>query len=131
MLGSPPRRWRALALAVMLAAGCASAGGPPSERSSPDVLLAAEMADWSGDDLLSVIQRLRPRWISAPLTVSITGPVPRSVIIDDVRQRGSVEALRSVRAANVAEVRFENARDATTRYGANMMSGAIVVRTRR
>jgi hypothetical protein len=131
MLGSPLRRSRALALGLLLAGGCASAGGPPSERSSPDVLLASEMTDWGADDLLSVILRLRPRWINAPLAVSIMGPVPRSVVVDDVRQRGSVEALRSVRAANVAEVRFENARDATTRYGANMMSGAIVVRTKR
>jgi hypothetical protein len=131
MLGSPPRRSRALALCLLLAAGCASTGGPRSERSSPDVLLASEMTDWSGDDLLSVIRRLRPRWINAPLAVSITGPVPRSVVVDDVRQRGGLEALRAVRAAIVAEVRFENARDATTRYGANMMSGAIVVRTKR
>jgi hypothetical protein len=42
-----------------------------------------------------------------------------------------VEILRSIRAGDVEEARFLNARDATTRYGTDMTAGAIEVVTRR
>jgi len=95
------------------------------------VLIAEDLEPWAAEDLLTVIQRLRPRWLTSPLAVGMSGPAPRSVVVDDVRQPGSLELLRGYVAGHVAEARFMNARDATTRYGINMMSGAIVVRLKR
>lgn len=123
--------WVAGALAVVaLAAGCAS-GGSPSARGAADVLTAEEMEPWGAQDLLAVIQRLRPRWMMARKGVNFTERLPVAVVVDGLRQEGSVDGLRRYRAGDVAEARFLSARDATTLYGVGMMSGAIVVKLKR
>lgn len=110
--------------------GCASAGSS-SAHGSADVLTAEEMDSWGAQDLLEVIQRLRPRWLMARRGVNFSERLPVSVVVDGMRQDGSVEVLRRFRAGDVAEVRFLNAGDATTLYGLGMMSGAIVVTLKR
>lgn len=125
---------RRAALACVLAAvlsGCATAGGSPTSRGSSDRITAAEMESWGAEDLLTVIQRMRPQWLQARKAVTISGPRPTSVVVDGVTQSGGVEVLRSYLAGNVQEVRFVNAKDATTLYGLSMMSGAIVVALKR
>ena len=50
------------------------------------------------------------------------------VIINNM-QRGELDLLRSIRAEVVADIRYVNARDATTRYGIGFRGGAIEVTT--
>jgi len=95
------------------------------------VLTAADMEAWTGQDLLTVIQRVRPRWLQSRKAVTTSGPQPISVVVDGVIQPGGIQLLRSYRTGDVDEVSFVNARDATTLYGLSMMSGAIVVKLRR
>ena len=129
----PNRRgaWLAAFFIVVLGA-CASggqAGGP--RRGSGDVLTAEEMEPWGAQDLYVVVQRLRPRWLQVREAVTTQGHMPLSLVIDGTRQEGSVELLRNMRTSDVEEIRFMNSRDATTQYGLAMMSGALIITTRR
>ena len=125
----------ALALVLMMAAaGCATGGAGGAEGAgggSRDVLSAAEMEAWGGEDLLTVIRRVRPVWLQARKAVTMQGAQPISVVVDGAPQPGGVDQLRAYRVSDVEEARFVNARDATTRYGLSMMSGAIVVKLKR
>jgi hypothetical protein len=49
----------------------------------------------------------------------------------DGRESLNSEILRSVSVANVEEIRFLDARDATTRFGTGYVSGAILITTGR
>ena len=121
---------RRAALTCVLAAvlsGCATGGGSPTSRGSSDRLTAADMESWGAEDLLTVIQRMRPQWLQARKAMNLSGTLPTSVVVDGLIQSGGVEVLRLYRAGNVQEVRWVDASDATTLYGLSMMSGAIVV----
>lgn len=126
--------WVAVVMTMTLG-GCTSGGGPSTDstapaRSSRDVLMAADMESWGGEDLLTVIRRTRSHWLQARKMVT-SGIQPISVVVDGVVQPGGVEVLRGYRAGFVEEARFVNARDATTQFGLSMMSGAIVVKLKR
>ena len=69
-----------------------------------------------------------PPW--RPARAFPVSPVSPAVFIDDIRQPGGVDVLRSTRVTDLLEVRYMNARDATTRYGTDMISGAILIRRR-
>ena len=129
----PNRRGALLAAAfVVVLAGCASGGqssGP--RRGSGDVLTAAEMEPWGAQDLYVVVQRLRPRWLQVREAVTTQGHMRLSLVVDGARQEGSVDLLRNMRASDVEEIQYMNSRDATTLYGLAMMSGALIITTRR
>lgn len=121
-------------LVVMMVGGCATGGTPGAGegiRSASGTLTAADMESWAGQDLLAVIQRVRPRWLQARKAVTMTGTQPISVVVDGVVQPGGTDVLRGYRVGDVSEVAFVNARDATTQFGLSMMSGAIVVKLKR
>jgi hypothetical protein len=123
---------RTVALLVVLAvAGCASGGGGAATRGSANRITAEEMAEHASLDLYAVVQRLRPRWLQVRGATSVQGRAAIAVILDGVRQQGSIELLRGLRASDIREVRFLGARDATTRYGTDMTAGAIEVFTKR
>jgi hypothetical protein len=115
----------------MLAACGTAGGGAGARRGSADVLTAAEMETWAAQDLYTVIQRLRPRWFQSRKGMNLTGTYPVSIVVDGARQEGGPEQLKSFRAGDVEEARYLSANEATTKYGLAMMSGAIVITTRR
>ena len=132
-MGGIPRRCGALAGAVLLIVlgACASAGQGGARRGSGDILTAEEVAPWGAQDLYVVVQRLRPKWLQVREAVTTQGRMPMSIIMDGTRQEGSLDLLRNIRASDVEEVRYLNSRDATTQYGLSMMSGALIITTRR
>ena len=121
-----------LALCVALGA-CASSGGAGAgaPRSSSSSIGTEELQQDGAMDLFTLIQRRRPQWLQSRTATTAQGRQQIAVILDGVRQQGSAEVLRSMRAGEVQEVRFLNARDATTRYGTDMTAGAIEVVTKR
>jgi len=121
----------ALGMVVALAA-CASGGGTSggAPRSSSTRLIAADFDSDVGLDVYAIVQRYRPRWLQVRGGTTAQGPARIAVIIDGTRQQGSVEILRSIRGSEVDEIRYLNARDATTRYGTDMTGGAIEVITK-
>lgn len=123
-----------LLLSVLLAVGltaCASSGSSGPRRGSRDRITIEELEEWASQDLFTLVQRVRPSWMQVRAPVTSNGRPTIAVIVDGVRQAGSLEVLRSYRASEIEEVSYMNARDATTRYGTDMTAGAIVVVTKR
>ena len=117
-----------VAMGACAGSGGAGAGAP---RSSSTSLGAEELQQDAAMDLFTLIQRRRPQWLQNRGPTTAQGRQPIAVVLDGVRQQGSVEILRSMRAGDVQLVRFLNARDPTTRCGTDMTAGAIEVVTKR
>jgi hypothetical protein len=81
--------------------------------------------------VFTLVQRLRPRWLQTRGGVTAQGRASIAVIPDGVRKQGSIEIPRGLRASDVEEFRYLNARDATTMNGTDMVAGAIQVITKR
>lgn len=136
---------RAIALtAVMLLVGCSSgsgttaqsAGGNPVRRGGQNLITADEIAT-SGAGLetaFDIVQRLRPSMVRSRASTFSTdnqaGQIPVVVYADEVKL-GTVDNLRSIPAAQVREIRYLSATDATQRWGTGHSSGAIHVLTKR
>lgn len=111
---------------VTVVAACASSSTDRTRRHNPDVISAEEIAATNVATAFEVVERLRPQFLrtrgptSALLETRIT-------VFQDNMNLGSIEMLRQIRAADVQEIRYLNASDATTRFGAGHPAGAIVV----
>lgn len=119
-------------LGLALAWGCGSAqrqGGPTRDR---NVLTAMELARVPVETAYDAIQRLRPEFLRSRGKLSLDDPSPPLpvVYVDDM-QMGGLDVLRTIRVADVHEIRYYSAADATTRYGTGHVSGVIAVITRR
>ena len=119
-----------LSLALLpLLGGCASGGGGGS--SSRDVLTPEDLQDWEGRSLESAIQSMRPRWLRSRGNTSIRfGEESVKVILDGAVIGDASEQLPQISVDVVREVRYLDAREATTRYGTGFGGGAIEIRTR-
>lgn len=122
------RPWMGALLCVATLAACASGIRKDTGGSDRDLLTREEIQAASGEDLLTVIENLRPAWLRTR-DRTIASPTSVSVVVDGIRWSGPGE-LRRVRVGEVLEVRFLSPADATTRYGPDMAGGAIVVRRR-
>lgn len=117
---------------VAVLSACAS-GPTGGARRDSSVIARAELDvdGVSGLMVYDAIQRLRPGWLAPRAATSIsngTGPLP-AVLVGNAPRR-DIEILRSIPVGDVAELRFVNARDATTRYGTGYVNGLIEVRPR-
>ena len=89
------------------------------------------LADQPVNNAYEAVQRLRPRWLieRGPSTLASAGnPV---VVYVDNQRLGNVDELRNLAIQLIAEIRYRDASDATTRYGTGHASGAIEVTTKR
>ena len=120
----------AIALCIALPACASTGGGSAPAGQDANLITYDELQADPGLDVLAVIQSLRPRWLRVRGSATLSGPTPPGVIVDGVIQPAGMNALSTMRVISVQEIRFMNARDATTRYGPGMISGAILV-TRR
>lgn len=128
-MGFAPRvGFATLSLALLLsAAGCGGGSGAAPARpagSSADRIVEEELTTLHQLSALEAVRRLRPRWLQTR-----TGSPPRVHV--DGNPIGTSENLNSLRAADVQEMLYLNAADATTRFGTNYISGVILVTTRR
>ena len=135
---------RALLCAIVLTvAGCGGGGGGASQASTEprpvrgraDLITEAEINSALYQNALEIVQNLRPtmlvaRGVGTDATGSLATTLPIVVYMDDVRL-GEVTSLVNIPSSRVREVRFLNARDATTRYGTGHGSGVILVNTKR
>jgi hypothetical protein len=127
-------RWPLLVLLTLLAAPAVARTQQPEEkpriRRSPDLITAAEITERSDiQTAYDAVQRLRSAWLRSRDVGNVSrSPAPIVVYIDGMRA-GGLEALAALQASRVVEMRRLNASDATTRYGTDHTSGAIVVTT--
>lgn len=119
-----------LALAVLLVApGCASTDS--GERESRDVLTRAQLDDVDHLTAWDAVRRFRPLWLRTARgqdTFS-SGRGTIRVYVDDVFM-GGPEALRDEDVRHIEAIRYLDSRRATTRFGSDHPSGAIMITLR-
>jgi outer membrane cobalamin receptor len=125
-------------LAALAVAACAAAsqGNQTGGRRS-NVITADEIASISAVNAYEVVQRLRAQWlisrgIAGTRDPALEGAPSAGIVVylDGVR-RGGVESLREIPSEQIRELRWIDAKDATTRYGTGHIAGVIEVYTRR
>jgi hypothetical protein len=126
-----------LGAAALMLVGCGGGGSgtaaqpetaaPSARRGSSNVIAESEITS-QYQNALEVVQNLRPQMLiprgaGSDASGMSAASIPIIIYMDDVRL-GEPSSL-------VKEIRFLNARDATTRYGTGHGSGVIVVTTKR
>jgi hypothetical protein len=88
------------------------------------------MGERAAQDLYTIVQQLRPNWLSIRGQATPMGGVRQvRVVIDGTLQPGGAEVLRTLRGTQVDELRYLTGQDATTRFGMDVEGGVIVVTT--
>jgi hypothetical protein len=119
------------ALAATLLLGLVPWTGAEAQRPEydPYVITALEIQSREGlRTALDAVRSLRPQFLRTRPSGSTSNrePVPIAVYVNGARRAG-VEALDQIQAIAVIEIRWLSGRDATTRFGANHESGALLV----
>jgi hypothetical protein len=122
--------------------GSSGSSAPRPARGSSDFISEEEIRAGSYQTALDIIENLRPTMTrprgstlsrndgASGISSGQVSSVNVVVYLDEVRL-GEVQSLRTVPAQTVKEIRYINARDATTRWGTGHSSGVIQVTTRR
>ena len=128
---------------ILFASACASGGGSTSTTaetntgtattakrkggSSRSVITAEELARANALTVYEAVERLRPQFLQTHGAVSMQDMTADILVyMDDVRV-GGIDVLRRIEPGQVQEIRYVNAKDATTRYGTGHGGGVIEV----
>jgi hypothetical protein len=116
--------------ALVICAGCASAGGGGSEtrRLDRSVITRDEMLKANFVNLYDAVSALRSAWLRARGPDSFQNPSIVWVYIDGARV-GDVSALKEMQPRMVNTVRFYDGPSATSRWGVDNGAGVIHVST--
>lgn len=122
------RLWLPMTLLLLLA--CASAGTQGGR--DRDLITETEIEESAMLDAFEVVRALRPEFLRTRGVSSFraTDPVEAQVYVDGVRF-GNPDGLRRVPREVLREIRYIDAREATTRFGTGHGAGAILVATKR
>ncbi len=110
-------------------AACASGGGSGGPRRDPNLITMEELTDHSTLTALDAVRRLRPRWLTGRGAGTGGSNTPQ-LMLDGARMGDAAQGLRSISVADVQEMRYLSASDATMRFGTNFPGGAIIVTSR-
>lgn len=128
-----PRRRSLLSFALLMVAACASQSG--TQGSTPrrvrDVISADEISRAQVGTAYDVVQTLRPEYLRGRGMVTSGGAQELAIVYIDGARAGGLDQLRRVPRETLAEIRYINASDATTRFGTGHAGGAILVSTKR
>jgi len=100
------------------------------KRGSANLITQSEIDATHLETIYDVIERVRPNWYRTRGGRSEISAGAASSVIKvylNGSPHGDISSLRSVQAASVKQVELLNAADATTRFGTNHDSGAILV----
>ncbi|MBI4427738.1 MAG: Plug domain-containing protein [Ignavibacteriales bacterium] len=103
---------------------CAGSGGGSRMGGMRDVLTGEEITKENVTNAYDAVSRLRPHFLQ---TRGTSYPV---IYLDNIRY-GGVTSLREIPVANIHQIEFINASDATTRFGTGHTGGVIMVTTKR
>jgi len=114
-------------LAVALS-GCAArnSAGRATDR---NVLNTSEIRTSGFTDAYTLVKSLRPLWLNQRGTTSFSGSEPVKVYLDGSLM-GGPDALAQITCASISSLRFMNGLEASSRWGLDHGSGAILVSTR-
>lgn len=119
-------------------AASASQSAPEARRGNANLIVQAEVVASNTSTAQELIQRLRPTWLrsrgmsSARPTNSAgesSGTLP--VVYLDNSVLGEISTLANVPTANIAQVQYLSANEATQRFGTGYTGGAIIITTRK
>lgn len=115
---------------LAVSSGCAHYGKPETARNA-SVITAEEIQTVKASNAYEVISKLRGNFLTSrgPNSLLLKQTKERTVFLDTV-EYGSIASLRNIPVSNIAEIRFIEGWDATTKYGANYVSGVIQIVTR-
>jgi hypothetical protein len=141
-------RWCLVLGSALVMAGCAG-GGSSATSGSPrpvtrnsNLITQQEIAQGQYSTALDIVQSLRPEMMRTRAS-TLSNPSTRTgisaetassinvVVFSDDTRLGEVGSLASIPAGTVQEIRYINARDATTRWGTGYGSGVIQVITKK
>jgi hypothetical protein len=94
-------------------------------RTSRDVITQEEINAASESNALMLIERLRPQWFR----MRAAGADAAVVVYVDGSRRGGAEQLRGIATGNMVRAQFLSGSEATTRFGLDHGSGAILITT--
>lgn len=122
------RLWLPMTLTLLLACGGSQTQGTRDRT----VITEREIEESALLDAFEVVRALRPEFLRTRGSSSfrVTEPVEAQVYVDGVRT-GDPASLRRLPRDVVREIRYIDAREATTRYGTGHGAGAILVATKR
>lgn len=114
---------------VAVAAACASTPEPAEEgetSSSRNVITTAQLDGMATQSAYDVVRKLKPRWLQSRGPVSFRGRTNLLVVVDEGQFEG-VGHLRSIRAGDVREIRYMDARRGMLKFGDQANGGVILV----
>lgn len=118
-----------LVFAAVVGFGCTS-GGMQLERAQSDTIAQEDLERLGqGQDLYSLLRRIRPEWLRKSGPHSLTGGDDIRVYVNGMRFE-TPESLRFYNATDAESVRFLVPGRATVRFGVGHSHGAIVVQLR-
>ncbi len=130
-MGRRMRRGPRPLMLLLLAAACAPAVGGGGGGGGAGNSITREMIDDpSSQNAYTIVQRMRPRWLSPRTQGTITNPEPSfaQVYVDEVRY-GPIDSLHRIAGTQIQRIDYLSSLDATTRYGVGHDGGAIMVWT--
>jgi hypothetical protein len=119
-----------LAMVLLLLAGCAS-NQPVTGAGGIRTITEAEIRESDADDVLELIQQLRPAWIMTRTVRDPSDPSERGgpvVLINDIPPR-PLYTLQFMSLANIREIRNLTKNYAETRFRVGAPEGAILILT--
>jgi hypothetical protein len=117
------QRMMAAALVMALAA-CGPSGSSAPGRGNARLLTEDELSQASVNNAFDAVQRLRPAWLMARYQGGTRG---YPTIYVGPQRFGELETLRTIEMANVLEIHYFDAVDASSRFGRNVPFGVIQV----
>ncbi|HEX6041036.1 hypothetical protein [Longimicrobium sp.] len=118
------RRWMTVVL-MMIVAACGPARGEGiAPRGDARLISAEEIAQTPATSVYEIVQRLRPAWLQQR---AAQGAYGYPTVYMGSQALGGVERLREMNSANVAEIRYLDPVQATSRFGRNVPFGVIQV----
>ncbi len=117
-----------------LSGGGGDGGGTTTEaqRGGPDLIVRAELQEYTGESAYRTIEAIRRRWIRPQRssgTAFGANAVYARVVIDGTIRR-ELRDLQSMSVDGIERMRYVTATDATTKYGTGYSGGVIEVTTR-
>ncbi len=127
---------------ILFASACASGGSTNTTAetntaaatttkrkggSSRNVITAEELATANASTVYEAVERLRPQFLQTHGAVSMQDMTADILVYMDNVRVGGVDVLRRIEPGQVQEIRYVNAKDATTRYSTGHGGGVIEV----
>ena len=118
------------------ASGSSGITAPRPKSGGADLILESEIAARAGEatNALQIIMKLRPQMLRSRGVISPNDPngeaTTPKIYVDNVSY-GNVESLSNINAAQIKEIQYIKATDATTRWGTGHTGGVIMVVTKK